>query len=75
MVMTVELIALLFLEENLWPPGDPIAKPATSGNGSNCLYKLTECSNNVPVTNHLDFTWQSILLLYGSYFEIESTFK
>jgi len=29
------------VEENLWPAGSPIAKPATSANGSNCLYKLT----------------------------------
>jgi len=29
------------VEENLWPTGSPIAKPATSANGSNCLYKLT----------------------------------
>jgi len=29
------------VEEDLWPPGSPIAKPATSANGSNCLYKLT----------------------------------
>jgi len=30
------------VEENLWPPGSPIAKPATSANGFNCLYKLTQ---------------------------------
>ena len=29
------------VEENLWPAGSPIAKPATSANGSNCLYKPT----------------------------------
>jgi len=32
------------VEENLWPAGSPIAKPATSANGSNCLYKLTVCA-------------------------------
>ena len=32
------------VEENLWPTGSPIAKPATSANGSNCLYKLTSAA-------------------------------
>jgi len=35
------------VEENLWPAGFPIAKPATSANGSNCLYKLTICATTV----------------------------
>jgi len=34
------------VEENLWPTGSPIAKPATSANGSNCLYKLTTANHS-----------------------------
>ena len=39
--MVIVVYCCCSVEENLWPTGSPIAKPATSANGSNCLYKLT----------------------------------
>ena len=43
----VSVVYCCSVEENLWPTGSPIAKPATSANGSNCLYKLTKVDDKV----------------------------